>query len=60
MGSEMCIRDSFNTYSSAATFADGTTYNLAPTYKFTGGAEANITGLKVVLDTSNNNFTMSL
>lgn len=58
--SSILNRNDFNTYSSAATFTDGTTYNLAPTYKFTGGADANITGLTIVLDTSNNNFTMSL
>ena len=58
--SNILNKNSFNTYSQAITFTDGTTYNLAPTYKFTGGAEANITGLKISLDTSNNNFTMSL
>ena len=58
--SSILNRNDFNTYSSAVTFKDGTTYNLAPTYKFTGGADANVTGLTIVLDTSNNNFTMSL
>ena len=58
--SSILNRNGFNTYSSAAVFTDGTTYNLAPTYKFTGGADTNVTGLKVVLDTTNNNFTMSL
>ncbi len=58
--SSIVNRNNFNTYSAAVTFTDGTTYNLAPTYKFTGGAEANVTGLKVVLDTTNNNFTISL
>lgn len=58
--SNILNKNGFNTYSSAATFADGTTYNLSPTYKFTGGAEANVTGLTIALDTANNNFTMSL
>ena len=58
--SSIVNRNNFNTYSSAVTFTDGTTYNLAPTYKFTGGADAKVTGLKVVLDTTNNNFTISL
>ena len=58
--SSIVNRNNFNTYADAVTFTNGVTYNLAPTYKFTGGADANITGLTVVLDTTNNNFTMSL
>ena len=58
--SSIISRNNFNTFSSAVKFSDGSTYNLAPTYKFTGGADANISGLKIALDTTNNNFTMSL
>ena len=51
--------NNFNTYSSAATFTSGSTYSLQPTYKFIGGADANVTGLKISLDTTNHNYTMS-
>ncbi len=50
----------FNTYSSVVAFSDGGTYNLYPTYKLTGGASADIGGLAIVVDTTNNNFTMTL
>lgn len=52
--------NNFNTYSNATIFVSDKTYNLRPTYKFTGGFETNITGLKITLDTTNNNYTISL
>ena len=58
--SKIINKNNFNTYANEVTFADGTVYNLAPTYKFIGGADANISGLSIVLDTTNNNFTMGL
>ena len=58
--SKIVNKNSLNTYADAVTFVDGTTYSLAPTYKFIGGATADVNGLSIVLDTTNNNFTMSL
>ncbi len=58
--SKIINRNNINTYANAFSFADGTVYNLAPTYKFIGGASADVSGLSIVLDTTNNNFTMAL
>ena len=58
--SKIVNKNGFSTYADAVSFADGTTYNLAPTYKFTGGADTNVSGLNITLDTENINFTMTL
>ena len=58
--SKIINRNNINTYANAFSFADGTVYNLAPTYKFIGGASADVSGLSIVLDTTNNHFTMAL
>ena len=44
-------------YSTAATISSGALY---PTYKFVGGADEQVTGLKIVLDETNKTFTISL
>lgn len=54
---KIITKNSIDTYSSAATISSGSLY---PTYKFTGGATEAVSGLKIVLDTTNNTFTMSL
>lgn len=55
--SKIITKNSIDTYSTAATISSGSLY---PTYKFTGGATEDVSGLKIVLDTSNKTFTMSL
>ncbi len=56
---KIITRNNLNTYADAVVFGSAT-YNLAPTYKFTGGAEEDVSGLTISLDISNNSFTMSL
>ena len=55
--SKIIDKNSIDTYSTAATISSGSLY---PTYKFTGGATEAVSGLKIVLDTTNKTFTMSL
>lgn len=55
--SKIIKKNNIDTYSSAATISSG---DLYPTYKFVGGGTTNITGVKIVLDTTNKTFTMSL
>lgn len=49
-----------DTYSTEVAFASGTTYNLAPTYTFTGGGTEAINGLNISLDTSNQTYSLTL
>ena len=49
-----------DTYSTEVSFASGTTYNLAPTYTFTGGASEAVSGLNISLDTTNQTYTLTL
>ncbi len=58
--SKILNKNNLNTYADAVNFTSGVTYNLQPTYKFVGGADANVTGLNISLDTANNSYTMSL
>lgn len=58
--SKILTINNIDTYSSVASFSSGTSYNLSPTYKFTGGSDANVSGLNISLDTANNTYTMSL
>ena len=58
--SKILEANNFKTYSNAATFTSDATYNLRSTYKFTGGYDANVVGLKITLDSDNNNYTISL
>ncbi len=57
--SKIVSTNNLNTYASAADLTMGLTYNLQPTYQFTGGAEANVTGFNIVIDTTNRTYTMS-
>ena len=52
--------NNIDSYSTEVTFASGTTYNLAPTYKLTGAADANISNLKIALNTTDNIYTLTL
>ena len=54
---KIITKNNLDTYSTAATISSGSLY---PTYKFTGASTEAISGLKIVLDTTNNTFTMSL
>lgn len=49
-----------DTYSTEVAFASGTTYNLAPTYTFTGGGIEAVNGLNISLDTSNQTYSLTL
>ena len=49
-----------DTYSTEVAFASGTTYNLAPTYTFTGGGTEAVNGLNISLDTSNQTYSLTL
>ena len=49
-----------DTYSTEVAFASGTTYNLAPTYTFTGGGTEAVSGLNISLDTSNQTYSLTL
>ena len=55
--SKIIKKNNIDTYSSAASISSG---NLYPTYKFVGGGTTSISGMKIVLDTTNKTFTMSL
>ena len=55
--SKIIKKNNINTYSSAASISSG---NLYPTYKFTGGATASVSGIKIVLDTTNKTYSMSI
>lgn len=48
--------NNLDTYSSKATISSG---SLAPTYKFVGAGEENISGISISLDTTNKTYTMS-
>lgn len=52
--------NNIDSYSTEVTFDSGTTYNLAPTYKLTGAADANISNLKIALNTTDNIYTLTL
>lgn len=52
--------NALDTISTSTDLDSSSTYNLAPTYKFTGGAVEDVTGLKIVLDTTNKKYTISL
>jgi len=45
-----------STYSTVASISSG---NLYPTYKFTGAATEDVSGIKIALDTANGTYTMS-
>ena len=49
-----------DTYSTEVAFASGTTYNLAPTYTFTGGGTEAVNDLNISLDTSNQTYSLTL
>ena len=49
-----------DTYSTEVAFDSGTTYNLAPTYTFTGGGTEAVNGLNISLDTSNQTYSLTL
>lgn len=48
--------NNLDTYSSKATISSG---SLAPTYKFVGAGEENISGISISLDTTNKTYTMN-
>ena len=47
------------TYADAATFVAGTSYNLRPTYELVGGANSDITGVGISLDTSAGMYSLT-
>ena len=47
------------TYADAATFVVGTSYNLRPTYELVGGANSDITGVGISLDTSAGMYSLT-
>ena len=49
-----------DTYSTEVTFNSGTSYNLAPTYTFTGGDVEDVSGLNISLDISNQTYSLTL
>lgn len=49
-----------DTYSTEVTFNSGTSYNLAPTYTFTGGGVEDVSGLNISLDTTNQTYSLTL
>ena len=55
--SKIIEKNNINTYSSAAIISSG---NLYPTYKFVGGGTTNVSNMKIILDTTNKTFTMSM
>lgn len=55
--SKILTKNNIDSYSSEAVIDGG---NLFPTYKLTGGATATINGIKIVLNTTNNTYTMSM
>ncbi len=54
--SKIIDKNSIDTYSSAATISSGTLY---PTYKFIGAGTEDVSGFKIVLDTTNKTFSIS-
>lgn len=55
--SKIIAKNNISTYSSAASISSGSLY---PTYKFVGGATANVTGIKIMLNSTDKTFTMSM
>ena len=52
--------NNITTYAAAATFVAGTSYNLRPTYELVGGANSDITGVGISLDTSTGMYSLTL
>ena len=52
--------NNITTYADAATFVAGTSYNLRPTYELVGGANSDITGVGISLDTSTGMYSLTL
>lgn len=52
--------NNITTYADAATFVAGTSYNLRPTYELVGGANSDITGVGISLDTSSGMYSLTL
>ena len=51
--------NNITTYAAAATFVVGTSYNLRPTYELVGGANSDITGVGISLDTSAGMYSLT-
>lgn len=51
--------NNITTYAAAATFVVGTSYNLRPTYELVGGANSDITGVGISLDTSTGMYSLT-
>ncbi len=51
--------NNITTYADAATFVAGTSYNLRPTYELVGGANSDITGVGISLDTSAEMYSLT-
>lgn len=51
--------NNITTYAAAATFVAGTSYNLRPTYELVGGANFDITGVGISLDTSTGMYSLT-
>ena len=51
--------NNITTYAAAATFVAGTSYNLRPTYELVGGANSDITGVGISLDTSAGMYSLT-
>ena len=51
--------NNITTYAAAATFVAGTSYNLRPTYELVGGANSDITGVGISLDTSTGMYSLT-
>ena len=51
--------NNITTYADAATFVVGTSYNLRPTYELVGGANSDITGVGISLDTSTGMYSLT-
>lgn len=51
--------NNITTYADAATFVAGTSYNLRPTYELVGGANSDITGVGISLDTSTGMYSLT-
>lgn len=49
-----------DTYSTEVSFASGTTYNLAPTYTFTGGGTEAVSGFNISIDTTAQTYSLTL
>ncbi len=55
--SKILTKNNITSYSTSASISSGSLY---PTYKFTGGATENVSGIKIVLNTTDKTYTMSL